>query len=139
MSTNHTPNFNLCQWEATDKVLRTDFNEDNQKIDAALAGMGNCQIVSGHYIGTGSFGQNSPCSLTFDGVPAVLLMGGDNWTFFAVHGAGQTSAHYGENQGAWVYLTWNGNQVSWYNGDSADRQLNQKDADYYYVALLART
>ena len=36
MSTNHTPNFNLCQWEATDKVLRSDFNEDNQKIDAAL-------------------------------------------------------------------------------------------------------
>ena len=39
MSTNHTPNFNLCQWEADDKVLRTDFNEDNQKIDAALAGL----------------------------------------------------------------------------------------------------
>ena len=37
MSTNHTPNFNLCQWEATDKVLRTDFNQDNQKIDAALS------------------------------------------------------------------------------------------------------
>ena len=36
MSTNHTPNFNLCQWEATDKVLRSDFNADNQKIDAAL-------------------------------------------------------------------------------------------------------
>ena len=36
MSTNHTPNFNLCQWEATDKVLRSDFNADNQKLDAAL-------------------------------------------------------------------------------------------------------
>ena len=36
MSTNHTPNFNLCQWEADDKVLRADFNADNQKIDAAL-------------------------------------------------------------------------------------------------------
>ena len=36
MSTNHTPNFNLCQWEATDKVLRSDFNADNLKIDAAL-------------------------------------------------------------------------------------------------------
>ena len=36
MSTNHTPNLNLCQWEATDKVLRSDFNADNLKIDAAL-------------------------------------------------------------------------------------------------------
>ena len=37
MSTNHTANYDLCQWEATDQVLRTDFNEDNAKIDAALA------------------------------------------------------------------------------------------------------
>lgn len=36
MSTNHTPNYNLCQWEATDQVLRSDFNQDNAKIDAAL-------------------------------------------------------------------------------------------------------
>ena len=36
MSTNHTTNYNLNQWEATDKVLRTEFNEDNSKIDAAL-------------------------------------------------------------------------------------------------------
>ena len=39
MATNHTTNYQLCQWEATDKVLRTDFNEDNAKIDAALAGL----------------------------------------------------------------------------------------------------
>ena len=37
MSTNHTRNYDLCQWEASDKVLRTDFNADNAKIDAALA------------------------------------------------------------------------------------------------------
>ena len=37
MSTNHTPNYDLCQWEATDQVLRADFNADNLKLDAALA------------------------------------------------------------------------------------------------------
>ena len=36
MSTNHTTNYDLNQWEAADKVLRTEFNEDNAKIDAAL-------------------------------------------------------------------------------------------------------
>ena len=36
MSSNHTPNYNLSQWEAEDKVLRTDFNADNAKIDAGL-------------------------------------------------------------------------------------------------------
>ena len=39
MSTNHTTNYNLNQWEAADKVLRTDFNADNAKIDAALKGL----------------------------------------------------------------------------------------------------
>ena len=36
MASNYTEKYGLCQWEATDAVLRTDFNEDNQKIDAAL-------------------------------------------------------------------------------------------------------
>ena len=38
MPTNYTPNYQLNQWEPEDKVVRTDFNEDNAKIDAALAG-----------------------------------------------------------------------------------------------------
>lgn len=39
MASNYTENYGLCQWEATDQVLRTDFNEDNAKIEAALAGL----------------------------------------------------------------------------------------------------
>ena len=36
MASSYTANYQLNQWEAEDKVLRTEFNEDNQKIDAAL-------------------------------------------------------------------------------------------------------
>ena len=36
MASNQTQNYGLNQWEATDQVLRTEFNADNQKIDAAL-------------------------------------------------------------------------------------------------------
>ena len=36
MSTNHTANYELCQWEPTDQVQRLDFNADNAKLDAAL-------------------------------------------------------------------------------------------------------
>ena len=32
-----TTNYQLNQWDPTDRVLRTDFNSDNQKIDAAIA------------------------------------------------------------------------------------------------------
>ena len=79
MSTNHTRNYDLCQWEASDKVLREDFNADNAKIDAALAQLNrytasveqktdtlansaytiqNPQIVAGHYTGTGTEKQS---------------------------------------------------------------------------------
>ena len=36
MPANHTPNYNLNQWEPEDRVLRADFNTDNAKIDAAI-------------------------------------------------------------------------------------------------------
>jgi len=39
MASNYTSNYGLCQWQASDKVLRTEFNADNAKIDAALAGL----------------------------------------------------------------------------------------------------
>ena len=34
-----TEHYQLNQWDATDQVKRTDFNEDNAKIEAALAGL----------------------------------------------------------------------------------------------------
>ena len=59
MSTNHTANYDLCQWEATDQVLHTDFNQDNAKLDAAIGFLseitgkcGNCQIYTTTYVGT---------------------------------------------------------------------------------------
>lgn len=32
-----TANYDLCQWDAEDRILREDFNRDNEKIDAAIA------------------------------------------------------------------------------------------------------
>ena len=34
---NYTKNYHLSQWDAADRVLREDFNRDNETIDAALA------------------------------------------------------------------------------------------------------
>ena len=39
MASSYTSNYKLCQWEASDKVLRTEFNADNAKIDAALGSL----------------------------------------------------------------------------------------------------
>ena len=46
MATNHTTNYELNQWISTDQVLRTDFNADNAKLDAALAGKAEAETVS---------------------------------------------------------------------------------------------
>jgi hypothetical protein len=32
-----TTNYQLNQWDETDRILREDFNADNAKIDAAIA------------------------------------------------------------------------------------------------------
>jgi len=48
MPSNFTEHYNLNQWEPDDRVLRTDFNADNTKIDAALAGkMGKLELIRG--------------------------------------------------------------------------------------------
>ena len=36
MASNYTQNYGLCQWEPEDKFIREEFNQDNEKIDAAL-------------------------------------------------------------------------------------------------------
>jgi len=46
MPSNFTPNYNLNQWEADDRVLRTDFNADNAKLDAALGKKAEQSVVT---------------------------------------------------------------------------------------------
>ena len=46
MAANQTENYGLNQWLATDQVVRTDFNADNAKIDAALEGKAEAEAVS---------------------------------------------------------------------------------------------
>ena len=36
MASRHTEHYGLSQWEASDKVERTDFNADNAAVDGAL-------------------------------------------------------------------------------------------------------
>ena len=39
MASNQTANYSLNQWAAEDQVLRAEFNQDNQRVDGALAGL----------------------------------------------------------------------------------------------------
>lgn len=157
MASNYTENYGLCQWEATDQVLRTDFNEDNAKVDAAIAGntaaivaltgqlaqKGNCQIETFTYIGTGTYGQSNPTRINFSAKPLYFVVMGysDNFMF----GCGEEDHAYtvnysgGSNSTDVVYsnVTWIGNQLQIYHLARPQYQFNVKDIKYRVVALYA--
>ncbi len=139
MATNYTENYQLPIWAAGDAFLRTEFNEANEKIDAALGvlaqSMGNCRIVTGSYTGTGEYGSAHPNTLTFDG-PPLLLFVGKYWQFWAIRGSTGAAPIGGGNNVQSVTLTWNGNTVQWYSSRSETSQLNEAQTTYHYLALL---
>jgi len=143
MATNQTPYFGLNQWEADDPVLRQDFNADNQKLDAALSALGNCQILSGSYIGTGTAGADGPCRLEFGFKPLVLFMNTskdytDNGHAVWIHPL-ESRSHVSNNNVDFE-ITWEETAVSWYVSATstyvnAANQYNEEGEKYTFLAL----
>ena len=141
-----TGNYQLKQWESTDRIMREDFNADNAKVDQALgalaatvAGCGNCNVVYGSYVGTGTYQSANPCTLTFDGQPLLVAIFANTRGFdqlFMMQGSGFSFSDQNYSSST-VYVTWGGNSVSWYSSGGTNCQMNTKDTTYYYVALLA--
>ena len=159
MATNHTTNYQLNQWEATDQVLRTEFNQDNAKIDgalknhdeelagleAAINGKGNCRIYVHTYTGNGQYGSQNPCSVTFPAQPVLVFLielarvPGDQYnpggqTMWTAWGAAQVYSRAGGEVA--IPVTWSGNTMTWYYPD-ATTQYNYSGGQYMLVALLA--
>lgn len=149
---NQTNHYQLSQWEPTDRILMTDFNGDNAKIDAALkanadaaasaaaaaAARGNCQIWADTYTGNGKAGSNNPCSVAFPQKPVLFRICQADNSYYVVsfHGCKEL---YVMN-GASVYVctaSWSGNTLSWYHADSYVRQMNDPNKLYHVVALFA--
>ena len=139
MASNYTENYQLPIWAADDAFLRTEFNDANQKIDAALGVLaqstGNCRIVTGSYTGTGEYGSAHPNTLTFDGPPLVLMVNG-GWQFTALWGSMGTPSMGANNDVSHVTFSWEGNSVSWHS-TGASQQLNEVNENYAYIALLS--
>ena len=135
---NYTAHYHLHQWEPEDSFLRRDFNEDFQKIDAGRAGRGDCSLLFGSYVGTGTCGPSEPTVLTL-GIPAKAL-----WVScgsrHAVFLRGNTQAvNFSTSDGELLEVEWTQDGLSWklggglYNHDY--QQLNEKGTTYYYAAL----
>jgi hypothetical protein len=141
MASKHTTNYGLNQWEATDPVLRVDFNADNAALEQALTAKGNCQIQFGSYTGTGTYGSKTPNTLTFEKQPVLLYVsnedGGDY--FMAYGGNARTSYRDASGYTSILNISWQKNQVSWYSTEAVHRQMNTSGQTFYYVALFSAT
>lgn len=145
-----TSNYQLNQWEKTDRILMEDFNGDNAKVDAALKALdtnvnaaavaltkcGNCQIYTTSYSGNGKYGSNNALSLTFPHKPMLvaIIEQGVGTLMEALQGMTVTYAR--ASGSGFVTVSWAENTMSWY-ADAASTHMNQSNHSYIVVALLA--
>lgn len=149
---NQTENYQLSLWDAEDRIQRTDFNADNAKLEealvdlsaasgehtAAIAKLGNCQIYTTSYVGTGTFGETAPNSLTFPRTPRFLMIAGykGSDTLMGIPATGGATLFRVGSQGmANLSMTLSGNTVTWYSS-SEYVQLNASGTTYQVLALL---
>jgi len=72
MASNQTTNLGLNQWAASDAILRTDFNNDNAKVDAAYKELMDEVAVGRVYIGSGDMPDGYCVQIDPDGTPEDL-------------------------------------------------------------------
>ena len=159
MASNHTEHFSLNQWLPDDQVKRTDFNEDNAKIDAALNDLSGglaekattaaletvskklaampC-LVTGTYTGDGT--DSRLISLGFQ-PKALLVMREEGYS-----ARPYTDDHYGglalpgkpvclqTSYGTNYILTIESKGFRVYYNRDRYILSNQKDTNYYYLA-----
>ena len=148
---NQTTNYQLNQWDPDDKVLRSDFNADNAKLDAALAGLaaevasqsaslahkGNCLLYTTTYVGDGSAGAAHPKSFTFPHRPLAVFVVGGRIQLTALRNSTYSIGSGGGSNILMCQLSWTENGISWYYPrEDAEVQCNQSGTSYLLVALL---
>ena len=157
---NRTTNYKLCQWEETDRVQRTDFNEDNVKIDAAIKavdrrvdglntakaekaaltalqtavnGKGNCRIETGSYVGDGDKHRTLSISTSFS--PKLFFV-----MAFALGVAvrGSSTLRHINSVDRTTKVVWRDDGLSWKletgSYDAGDI-FNESNTTYHYVVL----
>ena len=127
---NKTTNYQLNQWEPEDNFLRTDFNEDNAKIEAALTEMarGSVKIITGTYSGTGTTAQTIEFGQEVGPVfvQAVGVGSSTNYSGYVLASGHQ----YGYSSTA-IGLYHNGTSIT-----IQFNNLNNASYTYRYIALI---
>ena len=98
------------------------------------------KIATGSYTGTGTYGADNPCSLTFPFSPKLVLIAWSNKNAGAMQGFmiyPNTVFSRVDNSGTGpnCIVTWNSTGVSWYNTDRDGYQFNYSNETYCYLAI----
>lgn len=100
-------------------------------------GEGMTKIETGSYVGTGTYGEDNPNSLTFGFVPKVVFIYPKEPSLnaagvVAVYGAIYAMDHATNRD---ISIIWSNKQMSWYSSSAPIRQFNDTDVKYIYVAI----
>lgn len=101
---------------------------------STLQSNGMAKIAVGSYVGTGTYGKDNPCSLTFDFSPQILFLLGDH-IFTSVTGCPHLP--FRASTDYWImFFTWAGKTVKWYSdGRAAEYQNNRGGEIQWYAAI----
>ena len=94
---------------------------------------GKARIQTGSYVGTGTYGPDNPCSLTFEFEPKFVFVFGK--------GATLSFNEFAMGHGGYTYGSLDGNTATWYiNGagsglNKPQLQLNENGVTYGWVAI----
>lgn len=104
-------------------------------------------IETGSYVGTGTYGQANPNTLTFGFAPKLVIIGGrnnqntygstiaimDSAFFMAIAGK---SSSLSPDSSSWEAVSITGNSMSWYTTENSDSyQFNVSGESYHYIAI----
>ena len=94
-------------------------------------------IKTGQYVGTGTYGESNPNSLSFEFEPKVLILV-DTSTKELIISARQSNGFiffdsYGNVRGK--PFTWDKNKIQWFDRNYASEQFNSLGKFYYYIVI----
>ena len=132
------------RWAGTDRILVEEFNDNWDKIDAALqtalAAAGNCSVETYTYTGTGTYGANTPTVIAFPKKPAAVLIFGYNFLALLTDKASDIISLSWFANGSDVFFqslraAWQGGTLTFYDTDNANDQGNGNGRLYQVIAL----
>lgn len=110
-----------------------------------LEAFGIARVVTGSYVGTGTYGEENPNTLTFPFAPKAVFiigrLGVPNITPLGfVSLIGDMGVGIVNDAGLAFHTSFNGNTVTWYGGEGASQapgsgQANMQGETYRYIAI----